>query len=354
MQNILGIDVSKDKHDVVLVSEERKRHLILSNDTKGFEHLERWLKSHRVSQMHACMEATGQYGEALAEYLYEQGHMVSVVNPARIKRYGESKLHRNKTDKADADLIAEFCLKEKPAFWKPLSPEIKQLRALTRRLQALKANLHQEKNRKESGEKDTRVLEDIDMHIEFLNERIETINKEIHELIKQKPVLKSQHDLLTSIPGIAHLTAITLIAEIGDFSAFENAPQLAAYAGLNPQGHRSGSSVFKKTQISKQGRSELRQCLFMPALVALQWNPIVQSLAERMTKTNHHRKEIVIAAMRKLLHLAYGVKQVMEGVEKQITAFRENFLNDFKANGFGIDVRFVGRDVVFIPPIYHN
>jgi transposase len=103
------------------------------------------------------------------------------------------------------------------------------------------------------------------------------------------------------------VTAVALLAEISDFSAFENAPQLAAYAGLNPQGHRSGSSVFKKTQISKQGRVELRHCLFMPALVALKCNPVVQSLDERMTKTNHHRMEIVIAAMRKLLHLAYGV-----------------------------------------------
>jgi len=307
MQKVLGIDVSKEKHDIVLVIKGKKYHKEINNDAKGFGYLKRWLRSHQAPHVHACLEATGQYGEAIAEYLYEQGHLVSVVNPARIKRYGESKLHRNKTDKADADLIAEFCLKEKPAFWEPLSPEIKHLRALTRRLQALKVNLHQEKNRKKSGEKDDWVLEDLDLHIGFLKERIEAIDDETYDLIKQTPELKSQYDLLTSIPGIGHLTAITLLAEISDFSAFENAPQLAAYAGLNPQGHRSGSSVFKKTQISKQGRVELRHCLFMPALVALKCNPVVQSLDVRMTKTNHHRMEIVIAAMRKLLHLAYGV-----------------------------------------------
>ncbi len=94
---------------------------------------------------------------------------------------------------------------------------------------------------------------------------------------------------------------------MGDFLAFESAPQLAAYAGLNPKGHFSGSSVHKITQVSKQGHAELRRCLYMPAIVALSFNPIIQSLAERMAKTNHQKMEIVIEAMRKLLHLAYGV-----------------------------------------------
>ena len=307
MQNVLGIDVSKDKHDVILVSQGKKFHKVISNNLRGFQYLDKWLKSHNVTKVHACLEATGQYGEALAEWLYAQGHLVSVVNPARIKRYGESKLHRNKTDKADADLIAEFCLKETPGPWKPLSPEIKHLRALIRRLQALKDNLRQEKNRLKSGEKDVWVTNDLNTHIKFLEDRIEATEKEIQDLINQNPGLKSQQDLLTSIPGIADLTARTLLAEVGDFTAFENAPQLAAYAGLSPISHRSGSSVHKKIQVSKQGRAELRRCLYMPAIVALSSNPVIQSLAERMTLTNHHKMEIVIAAMRKLLHLAYGV-----------------------------------------------
>jgi len=307
MRNILGIDVSKDKHDLILIVEGRKFHKVVNNDLKGFEHLDKWLKSHHVTEVHACMEATGQYGDALAEWLHRQGHLVSVVNPARIKRYGESKLHRNKTDKADASLIAEFCLKENPDLWKPLSPEIKHLRALIRRLQALKDNLQQEKNRMQSGEKDEWVTTDLAIHIRFLEDRIKATENEIKDLIDKSPGLKSQQGLLRSIPGIGELTANTLLAEIGDFSAFENAPQLAAYAGLNPKGHRSGSSVHKKTQVSKQGRAELRRCLYMPAVVAVNSNPVIQDLADRMAKTNHQKMEILCATMRKLLHLAYGV-----------------------------------------------
>jgi transposase len=307
MQSIIGIDVSKDKHDLILICEGRKYHKVISNDLKGFEQLGKWLKKRQVTKLHACLEATGQYGEPVAEWLYNQGHQVSVVNPARLKHYGESKLHRNKTDKADADLIAEFCLKEKPSLWKPLSPEIKHLRALIRRLQSLKDNLQQEMNRLESGENDVWVTNDLETHIRFLQERIKATLEEIEDLIDQNPGLKSQQKLLTSIPGIGDLTANTLLAEVGDFSAFEDAPQLAAYAGLNPKGHRSGSSVYKKTRISKQGRVELRRCLYMPAVSALSSNPVIKSLAYRMSMTNHEKMEIVVAAMRKLLHLAYGV-----------------------------------------------
>ena len=307
MQSILGIDVSKDKLDLILMVNDKRYHRVISNNSKGFQVMDKWLKSYHAEDLHACLEATGQYGESVAEWLYSQGYQVSVVNPARIKRYGESKLHRNKTDKADADLIAEFCLKEKPDLWKPLDPEIKRLRALIRSLQALKDNLQQEKNRKDSGEQDAWVSNDLDTHINFLQERIKATNREIKELMDQNPGLKSQQKLLTSIPGIGDLTANILLAEIGDFSALENAPQLAAYAGLNPKAHRSGSSVYKKTRISKQGRSELRCCLYMPAVVSLSCNSVTQSLSERMTKTNHQSMEIIVAAMRKLLHLAYGV-----------------------------------------------
>ncbi len=307
MQSILGIDVSKSTLDVILITENGTYYKTIHNTPQGYQQLEKWLIDHKAQETRACLEATGQYGEAVAEYLFECGHQVSVVNPARIKHYGESKLHRNKTDKADAALIAEFCLKEKPALWQPLSPEIKHLRALIRRLEDQKANLRQEINRLKSGERDSWVVSDLQIHIDYLQERIAATEKEIQDFINKTPGLKSQQKLLTTIPGIGDLTANTLLAEIGDISAFDSAPQLAAYAGLNPQGHRSGSSVHKKARISKQGRSELRRCLYMPAVVAMSYNPVIQDLSHRMTERGSLKMEIVVAAMRKLLHIAYGV-----------------------------------------------
>jgi transposase len=307
MQNIIGIDVSKDTLDVVLIHDKGQKHKTFSNDTTGYNQLHQWLVSLRIEQVHACLEATGQYGDGIAEYLYEMGHLVSVTNPARIKHYGESKLHRNKTDKADAFLIAEFCLKENPPYWKPLLPEMKHLRALERRLSDLQTNCQQERNRLKSGEKDPSVLDSIKEHIDYLEKCIGKTNKDIREYIDQNPDLKSQHKLLTSIPGIGEITAARLLAEIGDISAFDSAPQLAAYAGLNPRGFQSGSSVHKKTRISKQGRAELRYILYMPALVAMQYNPVIRSLCHRLDEKRLPKKAIVIAAMHKLLHLVYGV-----------------------------------------------
>jgi transposase len=307
MQNILGIDVSKDTLDLILSTEQGKIHKVISNDPAGYKALDKWLITRHVDRVHACLEATGQYGDGVAEYLYMQGHEVSVVNPARIKRYGESKLHRNKTDKADADLIAEFCLKENPTLWQPLSPELKHLRALVRRLDDLQVNHQQEKNRLRSGERDDYVIGNLTEHVKYLEASIKALKKQIQDFIDQNPGLKSQQDLLNSIPGIGDLTAAKLLAEITDISSFEGAPQLAAYAGLNPKGFRSGSSVHKKTRISKQGRSELRHYLYMPAIVAMKCNSVVRSLKDRLYERRLPMMAIVAAAMRKLLHIVYGV-----------------------------------------------
>jgi transposase len=307
MQCILGIDVSKDSLDVDLVNNGRQIQKVMSNNPVGHQHLQNWLVAQGAGQVHACLEATGQYGEAVAQYLYERGHQVSVVNPARIKRYGESKLHRNKTDKADAALIAEFCQKENPPLWSPLPVPVKQIRALVRRFDDLQTAYQQERNRMLSGERDAWVLADLQAHLDYLQERMRAARQAIQQLIEQHPSLKSQQELLISIPGIGKLTAAKLLGEIGDFSIFEDAPQLAAFAGLNPKNSRSGSSVYKKARISKEGRAVLRHILYMPAIVARKHNPVIRELSARLSERKLPAMAIVAAAMRKLLHLIYGV-----------------------------------------------
>jgi len=314
-QYVLGIDVSKDTLDVVLWDGERGNHQVFSNSPVGYARLGHWLISQKTGPVHACLEATGQYGEGVAEFLFSTGNPVSVVNPLRIKRYGDSKLHRNKTDKADAALIAEFCFKENPPVWKPLPFCFKQLRQMVRRLEDLQSNYQQESNRLKSGVNNEWVVEDLKDHLQELHKRIQTLKVTIQQFISETPELKQQADLLISIPGIGKLTAARLLAEIGDITSFEDAPQLAAYAGLNPKGARSGSSVQKKTHISKEGRSFLRYILYMPAIVARRYNPIIQAFCVRLANRNLPEMAIVAAAMRKLLHLVFGVlknKQVFD------------------------------------------
>lgn len=307
IQSVLGIDISKDTLDVVLLKEETNTYASFTNNPVGFGKLARWLISQGTGQVHACLEATGQYGDGIAEYLYQAGHAVSVVNPARIKRYGDSKLHRNKTDKADAALIAEFCRKEAPALWTPLPVYLKQLRQMVRRLEDLQSNYQQERNRLSSGVTDTWVVEDIQGHLKELSDRMLALKQAIFQLVAETVELKEQSELLETIPGIGKLTAARLLAEMGDITCFEDAPQLAAYAGLNPKGFRSGSSVHKKTRISKEGRALLRRILYMPAIVACKYNPIIQAFCDRLTQHGLPKMAIVAAAMRKLLHLVFGV-----------------------------------------------
>ena len=306
-QSIAGIDVSKLTLDVVLMQGEQMQHRVIQNNPKGFRELTDWMSEAHPAQIHACMEATGRYGLAAAEYLYSCGYQVSVVNPACIKAYATSKLRRSKTDKADAKLIAEFCEKEKPALWRPLPAHFQALKDLIYHLEDLQSTKQQEHNRMEFQAAHRLVNENRHAHITLLEEQIRKVRKAIHIHILAYPDLMHLVHLLVSIPGIGEITAVWILVEIRDFREFSNARQLAAYAGLNPRINTSGTSVHKKTRLSKTGNAHLRKALFMPAVVAKTHNPILQTFCARLSKRGLCKMEIIGAAMRKLLHLAYGV-----------------------------------------------
>jgi len=119
-KHILGIDVAKAKLDIALLLPDGQfRSEVIPNTPEGFEQLADWLKHNGAAQVHACMEATGIYWEAVAVFLAEKDHAVSVVNPAQIKAFGSVVLSRTKTDKKDARLIARFCAKQQPPHWEP-------------------------------------------------------------------------------------------------------------------------------------------------------------------------------------------------------------------------------------------
>lgn len=303
----LGIDVSKDKLDVALYQDGQYGLATFTNDRDGHRRLVRWLKKHKAKEAHICIEATGRYGEDVAKYLHGRGYPVSLVNPSRIKAYGDSQLKRNKTDREDAKVIAHFCATQQPTLWAPPPPEVQELQALTRHLDSLKRDRTRELNRKQSGLSSKAVLQSIDAHIAFINAQIDDLTQRINDLIDQNPDLRQQRDLLASIPGFGDATVAMFIAEIPDIARFDSARQLAAHAGLTPRHHHSGSSVHKRSRLSKTGNRRFRTALFMPALAAMRWNPIIVSFVERLKANGKSGKIIVGAVMRKLVHLAYGV-----------------------------------------------
>lgn len=306
-QFYLGIDVAKAKLDVALLHEQRLTSGTFDNDEAGLVKLLKWLKQRQVQQLHACLEATGRYGEAVALKLHEAGYQVSIVNPRRIKAYAQSKLARNKTDQLDAKLIADFCASQHPLVWTPPSAAQRELQALSRHLDALKADLVREKNRLSAGVTATVVRQSITAHLEFLEQQIAQLEQEIRDHIDRQPDLKAQAELLTSITSIGKTTAGVFLAEVPDVTSFAQTSQLDAFAGLTPRRYESGASVRGKSYLVKIGNVRLRTAFYMPAINAIRFNPIVKALAERLRKAGKSEMTIIGAAMRKLLHLAYGV-----------------------------------------------
>ncbi len=308
MSTVVGVDVSKGSLDVAVLREEGKALAgKFANTPQGWQALRNDLHRHGAKAAHVCLEATGLYGTGVAHFLHQAGYPVSVVNPARIKAYADSKLSRGKTDAGDAALIADFCRTQQPDLWMPPPPEQVALQAMVRHLQDLNDMLQQERNRLQAGVQSDVVVRDLEAHIAFLLQQIDHIQRQIDQHIDQHPPLRQQRELLESIPGIGRLTANRLLAEIRDILAFDSARQLAAFAGLTPRPYQSGTSVHRPAHLSKQGNPHLRACLYLPAVVAMRFNPILADFARHLAAAGKSKMVIIGAVMRKLLHLAYGV-----------------------------------------------
>lgn len=312
MTAILGIDIGKDQLVTLLLTEEHApQSATFDNTPTGFADLQRFLKKRKLTTLHTCMEATGHYYEALADFLYAQGYTVSVVNPAQIKAYGDSQLRRNKTDNLDAALIADFCRTHQPPSWTPPPPEWRQLQALVRHLEDLQADYQRQRNRQHAlhhaAHPTPLVSDNLEAQLSLLRQQIEQVKRAIQQHLDQHPDLKRDKELLTSIPGIGDLTAGKLLAEFRAIRDFAGVRQLVAFAGLNPRQHQSGQSARGYTPISKQGHATIRATLYMPAIVAKNHARCLRPLVERWQQSGLCPMEIVVTMMRKLLHLIYGV-----------------------------------------------
>ncbi len=300
--SVLGIDVSKDTLDVVWMDAQRQtQYCQVENAASGYAKLKRWLRKRPVDGV--CLEATGRYSEGVAEYLHEAGYRVSVVNPARIRGYATSQLRRNKTDKLEATLIADFCRTQQPEAWTPPPPEVRALQALVRHL----ATLETDNRLREAAALPDLVVAQLTSQRDLMVQQIDQLKTAIQDPIDHFPDLRRQRDLMDSIPGIGKLTAAKLLAECRSVSRFDNVRQLVAFAGLNPAHHQSGSSIKKKTTISKTGNSAIRAALYMPAVCAKRHNPLLRPVAQRLLARGYCEMQVITAVMRKLLHLVFGV-----------------------------------------------
>jgi transposase len=306
MASFLGIDLSKGTFHAFLLSDRGEAKRVFPNTSKGFEQFTAWLKSRRAIGVHICMEATGPYWEPLAFYLHGLKHRVSVVNPARIKAFAQSELLRTKTDAVDAALIARFCRSQDPEPWIPPPPETRVLQALMRHCEHLKTTRAQQSVYAQSSEAAI-VTASIAEVIATLDEQIAQVERKIRQHFDDHPDLKRRRDLLTSIPGIGEATAGSILSEIPHLDRFQSAKAVAAFAGLSPRERRSGTSIHGRPRLCKTGNARVRKALYMPAMVALRFNPTLRVFADRLLSAGKHKRLVIGAVMRKLLVLAYGI-----------------------------------------------
>ena len=307
--DVIGIDISKLKFDVVLIIGVRSKHAVFSNTEAGFQQLLAWLGKQRPAPtcpLRACMEATGNWGLDLADFLHGQGVQVSIVNPLRIKAFGQSELARNKNDKLDAGVIARFCRSQNPPLWMPPAPHLRELRELVRRCNALKDARVQETNSQKSGFASPSVAHSIETHLAWLDQQIDEVSGAALRLIQGDPTLRKNLSLLRSITGFGDVSAAILLAELPNIADF-TPKALAAFVGLSPQEHSSGSAVRRPGRMSKVGAERLRGTLFMCAFSAKRFNPRLADFVRRMIDAGKPPKVILVAVARKFLVYAHAV-----------------------------------------------
>lgn len=308
IDGILGIDVSKNTLDASLSSRNRVRARSVANSSDGWRDLLDWLTSEKIRRVHGCMESTGRYSLGIACALYEAGHIVSIVNPAQIRDFARTKLGRNKTDEVDAAHIREYCELFKPQPWAPPSEAHRRLAELQTIRSGIVAGLTEWKNRKGSGMVDSVAQSLADVTISHFSSQLEAVDEAIAQTIDNDSGLRRKRDLLLSISGVGETLAGVVLAELPGPDVLRSSAEVVAYAGLNPRQHQSGTSIDRVTRISKIGNAVLRAALYLPAMSAMRYNPAVVALVARLKSRGRLKpKQIVVAAMRKLLVLCFGV-----------------------------------------------
>jgi transposase len=304
----LGIDVAQAKLDVVVrQAGHKERHRVVANTPEGFRGLLSWLTELGIQQVSACLEATGSYSDAIARWLYEQGYTVSVLNPAVLVAYRKSHNVRSKTDKLDARLLARYAQEQQPRPWRPLPAAILSLRSLLCRREEAQQMLLQERNRLRNGRAEGWVRSRIEQHVGYLQQELDAIETEFKQFRKTHQDVQTLATRLQTIVGIGPLAAMLLIALIGEIARFDDVRALVSLAGLAIAEGESGTSVHKRPHIDRHGRADLRRILYMCALVAMRYDPSMAAWAARLRAHGKPPKLVIVAVMRKLLHIVYGV-----------------------------------------------
>jgi transposase len=288
----VGIDVSKDTLDVcVLPTGESFR---VSNDEAGIEELRRKLQP--LAPERVVMEATGGLEAEASLTLRLAGLNTCVVNPLWVKNFAKADGQLAKSDNIDAGVIAKYGERMLPEVRELASDDVRELDALVTRRRQLVQMSTAEKNRKGSSPRALRPS--IQMHIDWMSEEMERIEKEMEAVIKKSAGWKEKVDLYMSAPGVGIKTAYSLIAEAPELDRI-SAKQISALVGVAPYPRDSGK--FKGQRRIRGGRASMRCMLYMATLSAIRWNPVIKAHYTQLIARGKLFKVAMVACMRKLL-----------------------------------------------------
>lgn len=320
----VGVDIASSTFTVA-VGEMPWKVLLkpqtFENAEEGYQQLLEWFAQHHlpISQTVVCMEATGVYSEGLAYFLYAKGYRVAVQSPLEVKR--TFKPYGPKNDAVDSLQIAEYACRhtDKLAFWKPRSEILEQVKALLAvREQFMAQNVAHQNGLKALKHKIVRTAfaeQAYQQLIEQIKKQIKAIDTEIRRLIESDPTFKEMLLLLLSVPGVGLLLAAHFIILVQYSLEYK---VLAAFLGIAPNEHSSGTSVFKPATSRHFGPSAIRKLLYLAACSVCTHRPQFGKYLARKAKEGKPPRLVINNVENKLV-------RIMCAVLKSKTAFVDNY-----------------------------
>jgi len=297
--NCVGIDVSKDRLDAhVRPSGEA---FAVARDGEGLEQLVDRLAALDVSLI--VVEATGGFETTVAAALAGAGLPLAVVNPRQIRDFARALGKLAKTDALDAEVIALFAEKVRPEPRPLASPEAQALGELVARRRQIVEMIGMEANRRRQAA-DKRLAKKFDRHLAFLEKELADVDADIDAGVRASPAWREKEELLASVPGVGPVTARTLIAELPELGQL-NRRKLAALVGVAPFNRDSG--LWRGHRMIGGGRAGVRNALYMAALAATRWNPVIRAAYRRLVARGRPKKVALVACLRRLLTILNAI-----------------------------------------------
>lgn len=291
-ETFVGIDVSKDSLEVALRPSNTLQSF--TNDDEGIAQLIKSLRPQQPALI--VLEATGKYERPVARALAVEGLLFNIINPRQGRAFARATGVLAKTDRIDALLLARFAEVLQPEARSLKDEQTEALSDLVIRRRQIVEMITAEKNRLALATK--RVRRDIQVHIRWMEKRLEDINDDIDELIRQSPLWREKDKLLQSVTGVGPVLASTILASLPELGTL-NRKQIAALVGVAPFNRESGR--YKGKQKIQGGRASVRNVLYMGTVAGIRSNPLLRSFYERLVAKGKPKKLALTACMRKLL-----------------------------------------------------